>query len=300
MLQKHKSERNILIAFLLNLSFSIYEFIGGALTGSVAIVSDAIHDIGDAMSIGVSYFLERKSKKRPNETYNYGYQRFSVLGSLITTVILLTGSIFVVYSAIRRMINPVEIHYDGMIILAVIGLIVNFLAAWFTRDGNSLNQKSVNLHMLEDVLGWAVVLVGAIVMRLTGFSIIDPILSIGVAIFIFKNAFDNFLAIMDVFLEKTPRNISLPELEKHLHKIPDVKGVHHMHIWSMDGYQNYATLHVVGTGDTGKLKQAIRAELAKYDIVHTTIEIESPTEICTEQQCEPKIVSATHAHHHHH
>ncbi len=300
MRQKHKSERNILIAFLLNLSFSVYEFVGGSLTGSVAIVSDAIHDIGDAMSIGVSYFLERKSKKQPNEKYSYGYQRFSVLGSLITTVILLIGSIFVIYSAIRRIINPVEIHYDGMIILAIIGLVVNFLAAWFTRDGNSLNQKSVNLHMLEDVLGWAVVLIGAIVMRFTDFSIIDPILSIGVAVFIFKSALNNFLSTMDVFLEKTPRDISLSELEKHLLKIPNVQGVHHMHVWSMDGYQNYATLHVVSTGDAQKIKQSVRAELAKYNIAHTTIEIESPTEICAEQHCEPKVSSTTHAHHHHH
>lgn len=299
MSQKHKTDRNILIAFILNLSFSIYEFIGGALTGSVAIVSDAVHDVGDAMSIGISYFLERKSKKQPNEKYSYGYQRFSVLGSFITTVVLLVGSIFVIYSAIKRIIDPVEIHYDGMIALAVIGVVVNFLAAWFTREGDSLNQKSVNLHMLEDVLGWVVVLIGAIVMRFTNFSIIDPILSIGVAIFIFKNALKNFFAIMEVFLEKTPRNLSLPKLEKHLRQIPEVEGVHHLHIWSMDGYQNYATLHIVSKTNTQKFKQSIRDELAKHDIIHTTIEIESPNETCNEKHCETKTVT-TPSHHHHH
>lgn len=297
--QKHKTDRNILIAFILNLSFSIYEFIGGALTGSVAIVSDAVHDVGDAMSIGISYFLERKSKKQPNEKYSYGYQRFSVLGSLITTVVLLVGSIFVIYSAIKRIIDPVEIHYDGMIILAVIGVVVNFLAAWFTREGDSLNQKSVNLHMLEDVLGWVVVLTGAIVMRFTNFSIIDPILSIGVAIFIFKNALKNFFAIMEVFLEKTPRNLSLTKLEKHLRQIPEVEDVHHLHIWSMNGYQNYATLHIVSKTNTQKFKQSIRDELAKHDIIHTTIEIESPNETCNEKHCETKTVT-TPSHHHHH
>lgn len=300
MSQKHKSERNILIAFILNLSFSIYEFIGGAFTGSVAIISDAVHDIGDAMSIGISYFLERKSKKQPNEKYSYGYQRFSALGSLITTVILLVGSIFVIYSAIGRIIHPVEIRYDGMIILAIIGVIVNFLAAWFTHDGDSLNQKSVNLHMLEDVLGWVVVLIGAIVMRFTDFSIIDPILSIGVAIFIFKSAFSNFCAVMDVFLEKTPRNLSISKLEKHLLQLPDVEGVHHMHVWSMDGYQNYTTLHVVSKNNTQKLKNLIRAELAEHNIVHATIEIESPSEACAEQHCEVKSATAPAHHHHHH
>lgn len=295
--QKHKTDRNILIAFILNLSFSIYEFIGGALTGSVAIVSDAVHDVGDAMSIGISYFLERKSKKQPNEKYSYGYQRFSVLGSLITTVVLLVGSIFVIYSAIKRITDPVEIHYDGMIILAVIGAVVNFLAAWFTRKGDSLNQKSVNLHMLEDVLGWIVVLIGAIVMRFTNFSIIDPILSIGVAIFIFKNALKNFFAIMEVFLEKTPHNLSLPKLEKHLRQIPGVEDVHHLHIWSMDGYQNYATLHIVSKTNTQKFKQSIRDELVKHDIIHTTIEIESPNETCNEKHCEAKTIVVS-SHHH--
>ena len=158
-----KTEKNILIAFLLNLAFSVMEFIGGIFTGSVAIISDSIHDIGDAASIGIAYFLERKSKKKPDEKYTYGYIRYSILGSLITTLILIIGSSFVIYNSVLRILNPVEINYDGMILFAVFGVIVNFLAATFTREGDSLNQKSVNLHMLEDVLGWVIVLIGAII-----------------------------------------------------------------------------------------------------------------------------------------
>ena len=183
-----KSEKNILIAFVLNLVFSIFEFVGGAITGSVAIVSDAVHDIGDALSIGVSYFLEKKSKKQPDEIYTYGYKRFSVMGSLITTVVLLFGSIAVIYNSVIRIFNPVEIDYGGMIVFAIIGVIVNFIAAWFTKEGDSLNQKAVNLHMAEDVLGWVVVLIGAIVMQFTDFVIIDSIMSVVVAIFILINA----------------------------------------------------------------------------------------------------------------
>ena len=140
-----KTEKNILIAFLLNLSFSFFEFIGGAITGSVAVISDSIHDLGDAISIGLSYFLERKSKRQPDNTYTYGYARYSVLGSVITTVILLLGSIMVIYNAVIRIIHPVEINYNGMILFAVVGTLVNFCAAWFTKDGDSLNQKAVNL-----------------------------------------------------------------------------------------------------------------------------------------------------------
>ncbi|MBQ1996312.1 MAG: cation transporter, partial [Clostridia bacterium] len=170
---KQKTEKNILIAFLLNLTFSVFEFIGGLFTGSVAIISDSIHDLGDALSIGISFFLEKKSSLEPDDKYTYGYMRFSVLGSVITTVILLFGSLAVIYNAINRIISPAEINYDGMIIFAVIGATVNFIAAYFTKEGDSLNQKAVNLHMLEDVLGWVVVLVGAVIMRFTDLYIID-------------------------------------------------------------------------------------------------------------------------------
>ena len=211
-----KSEKNILIAFLLNFIFSVFEFIGGTLTGSVAIISDAVHDIGDAVSIGASYFLERKSKKQPDEVYTYGYRRFSVLGSLLTTVILIFGSVAVTYNAVIRIFNPVVIDYSGMIIFAVIGAGVNLLAAVFTKEGDSLNQKAVNLHMLEDVLGWIVVLIGAVIMRFTDFEIIDPIMSIGVSIFIFINAMKNLLKIENLFLEKMPSNIDVQEIKEHI------------------------------------------------------------------------------------
>lgn len=138
-----KTEKNILIAFILNFVFSVFEFIGGALTGSVAIISDAVHDIGDALSIGASYFLERKSKKQPDEVYTYGYARFSVLGSLITTVILLFGSFAVIYNAVIRIFKPTPINYNGMIIFAIIGVIVNFIAAYFTREGDSLKRQLI-------------------------------------------------------------------------------------------------------------------------------------------------------------
>ena len=154
-----KSQKNILIAFILNLSFSIFEFIGGIFTGSFAIASDSLHDLGDAAGIGLSYFMEKKSNRQPDDKYTYGYRRYSVMGSIITTFILLAGSVAIIYNSILRILSPVEINYNGMIILAIIGTIVNLAAAFFTKDGESLNQKAVNLHMLEDVLGWAVVLI---------------------------------------------------------------------------------------------------------------------------------------------
>lgn len=295
-----KTEKNILIAFLLNLLFSIFEFVGGIFTGSVAIVSDAVHDIGDAASIGIAYFLEKKSKKQPDETYTYGYGRLSVIGSVITTLILLVGSCFVVYNAVCRIITPTEINYNGMILFAVVGVAVNFCAAFFTREGDSLNQKAVNLHMLEDVLGWAVVLVGAVVMRFTDFAIIDPIMSIGVAVFIFVNAAKNLKEALDLFLEKTPHSIDVREIKEHLLGIDGVLDIHHIHIWSMDGYHNYATMHIVTDAEPSHIKNAIREELREHGIGHATLELEEDWEHCHEKNCHIESCSHTGHHHHHH
>jgi len=293
-----KTQKNILIAFLLNLLFSIIEFIGGIITNSVAIISDSIHDMGDAMCIGISYILERKSTKKPDNKYTYGYVRYSLLGSIITTFILLGGSILVIYKSILRLFNPVEINYDGMILFAILGAIINFLAAYFTKDGDSLNQKSVNLHMLEDVLGWIVVLIGAIIMRFTDIKVIDSILSIGVALFIFINALKTLKNIIDIFLEKIPDNIDVEEIKKHLLELDEVIDVHHIHIRSIDGFNNYATMHIVTDCDYKKIKSKIKSELKEHGISHTTIEFEETNEKCDNQKCE--ITETKHSNHHHH
>ena len=295
-----KTERNILIAFILNIAFSIFEFIGGIFTGSVSIISDAIHDIGDAASIGLSFVLERISKKQPDSNYSYGYLRYSVLGGFITTIILLFGSIAVIFNAIHRILNPVEIKYNGMIIFAIIGIVINFIAALVTREGENLNQKAVNLHMLEDVLGWAVVLIGAIFIKFTNLTIIDPIMSIIVALFILVNSFKTLNDVLSLFLEKTPKSINLEEIKHHILEIDGIYDVHHIHIWSMDGSNNYATMHIVTSGDTHKIKHLVREELAEHGIAHATLELETEDEHCHEIDCHTKLCSHTHHHHHHH
>ena len=295
-----KTEKNILIAFILNLAFSVFEFIGGVFTGSVAIISDAVHDLGDAASIGISYFLEKKSKRQPDEKYTYGYARYSVIGGVLTTMILLFGSVVVIFNALNKIAKPTEINYDGMIIFAVIGACVNFGAAFFTRDGDSLNQKAVYLHMLEDVLGWVVVLVGAIVMRFTDFALIDPIMSIGVAVFILINAIKNLKEAVELFLEKTPHGVDVKEIKEHITEIDGVLDVHHIHIWSMDGQANYATMHIVTDSDAHKMKDQIRAELREHGINHVTLELETSGEHCHEKYCHVENSKTSCCHHHHH
>ena len=292
-----KTERNILTAFILNLLFSLFELIGGLFTGSVAIVSDSVHDLGDAVSIGLSYFLERKSKKQPDNRYTYGYLRFSVLGGIITTLILLFGSLAVIYGAILRLLNPISINYNGMIILSIIGALVNLLAAYFTSEGDSINQKAVNLHMLEDMLGWIVVLIGSIVMRFTDIAIIDPLMSIAVAVFILINAIKNLKETLDIFLEKIPENIDIDEIREHISEIEGVLDVHHIHIRTIDGHNNYATMHIVTNKDPYEIKHKVREELKEHGITHSTLELENENEHCHEQCC---VIEHNHSHSHHH
>lgn len=193
-----KTEKNIFIAFILNLTFSLLEFWGGIITKSTAIMSDAVHDLGDATVIGISWFLERKSNKSPD------FKHYSVIGGIITTLVLILGSLSVIFNAIFRILNPVKINYDAMILFAIFGVVVNFTAAYVTHKGHSVNQKAVNLHMLEDVFGWLVVLIGAVVMRFTDFYIIDPILSILVSIFILFNAVKNLKEAISYFKKIQP------------------------------------------------------------------------------------------------
>ena len=295
-----KTQKNILIAFILNLAFSIFELVGGIFSNSVAILSDSIHDLGDALSIGISYFLERKSHKKPDEKYTYGYIRYSVMGGLITTSILIVGSILVILHSIKRIINPVEINYNGMILFAIIGVVVNFIAAMYTKDGDSLNQKSVNLHMLEDVLGWIIVLIGSIIMKFTNISIIDPILSICVALFILISSLKNIHEIANLFLEKIPKNIEIDEVKEHLTNIKGVKDIHHIHIWSIDGYSNYATMHVVCDEKEKNIKNEVKEELKEFGINHVTIELENENEYCNEKNCDYHNENTENNKHNHH
>lgn len=292
------SDKKILIAFVLNVCFSIFELIGGIFTNSVAIMSDAVHDFGDAVSIGVSYFLEKISKKKPDNKYTYGYVRYSILGALLTNAILIAGSVMVVISAVKRLINPISVNYDGMIIFALLGMTVNFLAVYFTKGGDSLNQKAVNLHMLEDVFGWVVVFVGAVILKFSKIDRIDALLSMIVSVFIFGNAILGLKEIVDLFLEKTPNNVAIDELRDHLLEIKGISDIHHIHVWSIDGSKNYATMHVVTKEkDIDEVKSLVKRELDGFGINHSTIEIENIK--CDEVSCEvhgDEVVG----HHHHH
>ncbi len=270
-----KIDRNILIAFILNLSFSLLEIIGGFITNSISILSGAVHDLADAASIGTSYYLEKKSKHKPNYKYTYGYVRYSTLAAFITTIILLSGSLFVIYNAINRLFNPIDINYDGMIIIALIGILFNIIAVYKTKGGHSLNQEAVNLHLLQDALSWIIVLIGSILIKFTKINYIDSIMSLVISIYIIIHSLKHLKIILDLFLEKTPNNVNIRKIKKELLENKNIISIDHIHVWSLDGYNNYATLHaIINNDEVENMKEYIKDYLKKENISHSTIEIE--------------------------
>ena len=301
-----KSTKNILIAFILNFSFTIIEIVGGIMTNSVAILSDAVHDFGDSLSIGMAYFFEKKSGKTADKNYTYGYARYSIISAFITNLILLIGSIFVIYSAITRFISPQEVDAKGMFILSILGIIINGFAVLKTIKGEKLNEKSINLHLLEDVLGWVIVFIGSIVMWVFNISIIDSILTILVTIFILINVYKNFKSVFAIFLEKTPKDFNVDnfveEMKEHIAGIIDI---HHIHVWLLDDVSIICTMHVVVKNELSKeeishLKSELKEEAKEhFNISHLTAEIEYESEMCEAKTCDVSMQVHSCAHHHH-
>ena len=284
---EHNSEHWIWIAFFLNLIFAAIEFIWGALTNSIAIISDSIHDLGDSLAIWLAYIFEKISKKKANEKYNYWYGRYSIFWALITVVILIIWSVFIIENAIERFSQPKEINSVWMIILAIIWLIINGYAARKTAKWKWLNEKAITLHLLEDVLGWAAVLIWAILIYFFHRDFIDSVLSIWICMFILFNACVLLKWIIEIFLEKTPRWISYDKLIKEIKMLEWIQDAHHMHVWTLNGEKNYLTIHVMidkglETKDIIKLKKDIKELLKKQWIDHSVIEFEREDENCEE------------------
>ena len=304
---KKKSSKNIFVAFVLNLMFSVIELVGGIFTNSISIISDSIHDFGDAISIAISWILEKKSEKKPDSKYTFGYARYSVLGALITSTVLLLGSVVMIYNAIPRIIKPVEVNYDGMILLGILGLAVNGIGAFITSHGDKLNEKAVSLHLIEDVLGWIGVFVVSIVMKVFDVPVLDPILSIFITIYILWHVIKNYRSIFAIFLQKAPDTSNFDEFKQEiLEEIKLIKDIHHTHVWSLDGVNTYISLHVVipknvTVEDIISIKKKIKHEAEHHSIFHTIIEIEFEDENCEDKECHVDVNSEMlHSHHHHH
>lgn len=282
------STGNIRFAFFLNLGFTVIEIIGGLLTNSVAILSDALHDLGDSISLGMAWYFQRLSCKKSNSRYTYGYKRFSLLGALLNSLILVVGSIFILNETIPRLFNPQPANEKGMFLLAIMGIIVNGIAVIRLKKGSSLNERVVSLHLLEDVLGWATILVGSTLMYFFDLPFIDPLLSIVISIYILVNVTRSIRESMQIFLQASPENIDVTHVRERLLRLPEIEDIHDMHVWSADGNYNIMTMHVVlkeEISSLARLKNEIRSIVHEENIEHATIEFEYSDETCKYENC---------------
>lgn len=276
-------------ALALNLGFACIELVGGLWTNSVAILSDALHDFGDALAMLSAIILEKISHRKSDGNFSYGYRRFSTLGALITGVVLVIGSIFILIEAIPRLITPQQPQADGMILLAILGLAVNGYAAYRVSKGESLNERMLMWHMIEDVLGWALVLIGAILMKFFDLPQLDAGMAIALSLWILYNVFRNLREAMKVFLMASPTQLQVSEVEKTIRKVEKVVDVHHGHLWSLDGENHIYTAHIVmhataTVADMATVKSKIKNLVKEFGIVEATIETEIVGADCSDPQ----------------
>lgn len=285
----NKTPENIKIAFLLNLAFSIVEAIGGILTNSISIISDSLHNLGDSITIGINYIFEKKSKKLPNKEYSYGYLRYTMLGSLIASFILLVGSVIIIYNVVPRLIKPLSVNYDAMIIFGIFGLLIN-LYATIKIIRSKDKDKKINTHMIEDTVIWLFILTGSICIKMFDLVIIDPILSLLIAVYILYQVYKYMKNIYNIFMEKVPKNVKIDEIKKDIESNENIDNVHHIHIWSMDGVNNYMTAHIhlnkiLNEEEIIKTKNDVKNKLKEDKINHITLEVEYFNEKCDSSNC---------------
>jgi len=283
--KQDSSSNHIGVVFFLNFGFTIIEFVGGMLTNSTAIMADAVHDLGDTLTIGMAWVLSRLSQKNPDDDFTYGYHRFSLLGALLNGAVLIAGSIWVLSVSLPNLINPQMPNATGMLWLALLGVIVNGYAAWKLIKGKTLNEQVLSWHLIEDVLGWVSVLIVSVMLMFFDWPILDPLLSIIFTLFILINVFKNTRQTIKIFLQSSPDNVVLDEVRHKLMSISQVGQVHHLHLWSLDGERHVLTAHlkinkIITVDEQKKIKKQIGELLVDFAFVYTTIELEFADELC--------------------
>lgn len=280
-----ESTKSIKIAFFLNLGFTLLEIVGGLWTNSLAILSDAIHDLGDSLSLGLSWYLAKVADRGNDHKYSYGYRRYSLLGALINTLVLIFGSVFVLTRAVPRIFHPEPTNAKGMVLFAIVGILINGAAVLRLRGQKDLNARMAALHLLEDVLGWIAVLIVSIILLFKDLPILDPALSILITCYVLYNVIANLKKTLSLFLQGVPEGIDIRSVEEHLVSLEQVQSIHHTHIWSLDGKHHVLTTHVVVDDNTSredilKLKKIIKDYALEINIEHVTAEVEFEEENC--------------------
>ena len=295
-----KAKYTVWLAFFLNLSYAIVEFIAGGIFGSSAVLADSVHDLGDAIAIGISAFLETISNREEDRQYTLGYKRFSLLGALVTAVILITGSILVILENIAKIFHPQSVNDEGILWLGIIAITINMLASLVVGKGKTKNESILSLHFLEDTLGWLAVILMAIVLRFTNWYILDPLLSLVISFFILSKALPRFWSTLKIFLDAVPEGVETGDLEKDLEALNNVKSINQISIWSMDGLENNVIIHLC-LEDWEKMtetKNQVRQLLEERGIQNITIEVD--TSQSDHAQHKRKVIALEQSHGHQH
>ena len=269
-----KSSRNMTIAFLLNFSFAIIEFIFGLLFHSSAVLADAIHDTGDALAIGLSTLFEKISTKKEDREYTLGYKRYSLLGALLTSVILLIGSTLVIVENVPKLFAPEKVNYDGRLVLGIVAIAVNTAASRVVSHGHSHNESILSLHFLEDILGWLAVVGVSIILRFTDWYFLDPLLSLVIAGFILSKALPKFWENIQIFLDHVPSDVDLSQLYQELAALENVRAITQLNVWTTDGLEKFAMLHICLENPNllAETQIVLRQKLLAYGIAKVTIQ----------------------------
>ena len=292
------------LAFVLNFSFAIIEFIFGGLFGSSAILADAVHDLGDALAIGISAFLESISNREEDSHYTLGYKRFSLLGAILTAVILITGSSLVILENISKLIEPQPVDHEGMLWLGVIAIAINLTASLIVRKGQTKNESILSLHFLEDTLGWLAVIVVAIILRYTDWYFLDPLLSLLISAFILSKALPRFWSTLKIFLDAVPEGVDIQQVKSDLEQLDHVTSINQLNLWTMDGLEKNAIVHVclAHVNHMEVCQEAIRTLLKDCGFQNITIEVDEDlaTHRAHKRNIEELEADQHHGHDHHH
>ena len=275
-----KAKYTVWLAFFLNLTYAIVEFIAGGVFGSSAVLADSVHDLGDAIAIGNSAFLESISNREEDSHYTLGYKRFSLLGAMITAVILMTGSVLVILENIAKIFHPQSVNDEGILWLGIIAIIINVLASLVIRKGQTKNESILSLHFLEDTLGWVAVILMAIVLRFTDWYILDPLLSLAISFFILSKALPRFWRTLKIFLDAVPEGVDIQKIKTDLAELDHVASINQLNLWTMDGLEKNAIVHVClkEMEHMETCKESIRIFLKDCGFQNITIEVDANLE----------------------
>ena len=299
-----KTKHTVWLAFFLNLSYAIVEFIAGGVFGSSAVLADSVHDMGDAIAIGVSAFLETISNREEDSQYTLGYKRFSLLGALVTAVILMTGSVLVILENITKLFHPQPVNDEGILGLGIIAVSINVLASLVVRKGKTKNESILSLHFLEDTLGWVAVILMAIVLRFTDWYILDPLLSLVISFFILSKAIPRFWSTLKIFLDAVPEGVDIKQVKSDLEQLDHVASINQLNLWTMDGLEKNAIVHVClkEIEQMELCKESIRRKLKDCGFQNITIEVDEDlaTHRAHKRNMEEIEAVQSHGHEHYH